>query len=269
MNPSKDGSEAQQAALAYAALGWSVVPIVPRGKRPLVSWEEFQSRRAGSDEIRTWFKRWPGAGVGVVTGFVSGLLVLDVDPRHGGEDSLAELCARHGALPVTVEAVTGSGGRHLYFRHPGHGVANRAGFAPGLDLRGDGGLVVAPPSGHPSGGHYRWAPGRDPQSLSPADMPGWLLSDVPDTTGGAGWPAAYWRELVRSGVGEGARNNTIASFAGHLLHRGVDIDVVIELLLCWNAIRCRPPLPDEEVVATVHSIRRTQLRHAEREEPPG
>lgn len=80
-----------------------------------------------------------------------------------------------------------------------------------------------------------------------------LLSDAGTR---AGHPVAYWRELIARGVPEGRRNSTIASFAGHLLWRGVDPDVVAELLLCWNRERCEPPLPDEEVLRTVASITR-------------
>ena len=74
---------------------------------------------------------------------------------------------------------------------------------------------------------------------------------------------SYWRHLVREGVLEGERNSTIASLSGHLLWHGVDPDVAVELLLCWNAVRCRPPLSDDEVVRTAESIVRLHRRHAE------
>jgi hypothetical protein len=101
---------------------------------------------------------WPDTGIAVRTGAESGLVVLDVDPQHGGDDTLAELLAAHGVLPITVECFTGGGGRHIYFRHPGGEVRNSAGkVGPGLDIRGDGGYVVAPPSPHPSGRRYEWS----------------------------------------------------------------------------------------------------------------
>ncbi|MCX8114682.1 MAG: bifunctional DNA primase/polymerase, partial [Burkholderiaceae bacterium] len=105
----------EAAALAYAARGWSPIPIEPRGKRPLVPWLEFQQRIADAEEIAAWFARWPDANVGIVTGRVSGIVVVDVDAQHGGLDSLRALEREHGALPTTVEAITGGGGRHLYF----------------------------------------------------------------------------------------------------------------------------------------------------------
>ncbi|HKJ07721.1 MAG TPA: bifunctional DNA primase/polymerase [Gammaproteobacteria bacterium] len=251
----------EQAALAYRARGWSVIPIRRADKRPALPWQLYQEQPAGEDEIRGWFRRWPDANVAIVTGRLSGLVVLDVDPGHGGEESLRALVTEHGRLPATVQARTGGGGRHLYFRHPGGTVHNKVGLAPGIDLRGDGGLVVAPPSVHRSGRRYRWSRGCDPSALKPAPLPAWLLAIARK---GAGHSREHWRRLTQDGVGEGERNSTLASLAGHLLWRGVDPQVVLELLLCWNAQRCRPPLADDEVVRTVESI----VRLHEESDPP-
>ncbi len=242
-----------EAALAYRSRGWSVVPVRPADKRPAVPWQAYQEQRAHEDEIRGWFKRWPDANLAIVTGRLSGLVVLDVDPGHGGDGSLERLISEHGSLPVTVQACTGGGGRHLYFRHPGGVVHNQVGLAPGIDLRGDGGLVVAPPSLHRSGRRYRWVRGCSPAAAEPAPLPPWLLA-VARKGAGRGHSREHWRRLTRQGVGEGERNATVASLAGHLLWRGVDPEVVLELLLCWNARRCRPPLADEEVARTVDSV---------------
>jgi hypothetical protein len=255
----RTGGDVHAAALAYAARGWSVVPIESRGKRPLVPWLEFQRRIAAADEIDGWFRRWPEANVGIVTGRVSGLTVVDIDPRHGGAASLERVGDEHGPLPRTVEAETGGGGRHLYFAYPGQLVHNRVGIRPGIDLRADGGCVVAPPSLHPSGRRYRWARGCGPDEVPLAALPGWLLPEA-HGDGPRGHPLAYWRELVRGDVAEGTRNNTLASLAGHLLWHGVDPPVVHELLLAFNRVRCRPPLPDEEVAQVVASITRLHER---------
>jgi len=244
----------QAAAIGYLSLGWSVIPMQPRGKRPLIRWTQYQSERATQRDIEHWFQRWPDANVGVVTGAISGLLVLDVDARHGGDASLAQLERACGALEPTVECLTGGGGRHLYFRHFGQPVPNKVGFRDGLDLRGDGGVVVAPPSIHPNGRPYRWREGRGPDAMGPAPMPSWLQGILSGSAKHPGHPLSHWRALVRQGIDEGARNATIASLAGHLLWREVDADVVLELLLCWNRQRCRPPLADAEVAATVESI---------------
>ncbi|HWP00704.1 MAG TPA: bifunctional DNA primase/polymerase [Methylococcus sp.] len=258
----EEAMDMRDAALRYLARGWSVIPVLPGSKRPLVPWLMFQQRRPTPAQVHDWFRRWPDANVAVVTGTVSGLVVLDIDVQHGGAESLARLEQIHGALPSTLEAVTGGGGRHLYFAHPGGILHNRVGIEPGIDLRGDGGYVVAPPSLHPSGRRYRWAPTVD-FDTAPAAMPGWLTRRLLQPFGRVGHPLAHWRQLVRAGVKEGERNNTIASLAGHLLWRGVDPAVTLDLLLCWNAVRCRPPLPEDEVTRTVESITRLHLRQEE------
>ena len=123
----------------YTGRGWSIIPIRPGDKRPLVRWEELQHRRAAEEEARGWFRTWPDAGVGIVTGAISGLVVIDVDRRHGGDVGLEKLEQEHGRLPTTVECRTGGGGRHFYFAHPGGLIRNVVGLAPGVDLRADGG----------------------------------------------------------------------------------------------------------------------------------
>lgn len=247
----------------YMRRGWSIIPIRSGDKRPLVQWEEFQDRRPGEAEIRGWFRTWPDAGIGIVTGTVSGLVVLDVDVRHGGDVALEQLEREHDPIPTTLECRTGGGGCHLYFAHPGGLVRNKVGLAPGVDIRADGGYVVAPPSLHASGLRYVWADGRAPDNIGIAPLPDWLRRYAIDEPTRRGYPIAHWRRLISEGVPAGERNNTIASLAGHLLRHSVDAAVVMELLLCWNRIRCRPPLADEEVAAVVTSISRLHARDEE------
>jgi hypothetical protein len=224
-----------------------------REKRPLVAWQAYQEAPPTHADVDAWYARWPDANVGIVTGALSGLVVVDVDPRHGGEASIAEWQRLHGALPHTVEARSGGGGRHLYFAHPGRVVHNRVALLPGVDVRGDGGLIVAPPSIHPSGRRYAWVNAPGAVDLSP--LPPALLERVAPR-GRRGHTVRFWRDLLAEGVAEGSRNDSIAALAGHLLWRGVDAHVVTELVLCWNRVRCRPPLADAEVVRTVASIAR-------------
>jgi len=259
MQPSGDMAEA---ALAYSTGGWSTVPLAAGSKQPLVPWQELQQRRALPDEIHGWFRRWPDANLGVVTGAISNIVVIDIDPRHGGQAALQLLEDDTGPIPSTLEAATGGGGRHLYFAHPGRPVRNRAGLRPGIDLRGDGGLVVVPPSLHPSGRRYAWAPGHGFGEADPAPLPPRLLQEVTGRGSRQGHPPTYWRALLAEGVPEGRRNSSIASLAGHLLWHEVDPDVVTEILLCWNRQRCRPPLADDEVTRTVESITRLHRREA-------
>lgn len=254
--PASQPARMQQAALDALARGWSVIPIAAGGKRPLIPWRVFQTRPARPDEVRAWFQRWPQANLALVTGARSGLVVIDVDPRHGGTASLAAQQAAAGPLPATLSAASGGGGRHLYFAHPGGRIGNRTGLRPGLDLRGDGGYIVAPPSRHASGEPYRWT---SAPTAALAPLPTWL---IPAARPRPGRTRAEWQALLRAGVAEGARNNGIASLAGHLLHHGVDPSIALELLLSWNQARCRPPLTDAEVARTLESVRRTRARHA-------
>jgi hypothetical protein len=258
--PRSANSSTLRAALDYLARGWSVLPIEPRGKRPLVPWLALQTRHADEAEIRAWFERHPDANVGIVTGAISGMVVVDIDPRHGGAASLADLELEHGALPVTAEVITGGGGRHLYYAHPGGTVPNKVGLRSGIDVRGDGGCVVTPPSLHPSGRRYRWAAARNPDRVALAPLPAWLRAALLQPPPRGTHPVQHWRELVQQRVAPGARNNTLASLAGHLLHRGIDPEVCVTLLLAWNRQHCRPPLADDEVAGIVASIQRTAQR---------
>jgi hypothetical protein len=241
-----------EAANHYLALGWSVLPLRRRTKRPLIRWEHLQHKRPSEEEISEWFRRWPDANIGIVTGEISNLIVLDIDPKHGGDSMLGQLEQKFGMLPDTVEAVTGGEGRHLYFAHPFGLTRNRTGLAQGIDLRGDGGYIVAPPSIHPSGRPYKWAAGRSPEEITLAPLPRWMLVPVRGPRVGRSLP--QWRKLVQEGVAEGERNSTIASLTGHLLWHGVDPEVALEVLLAWNRMRCRPPLDDTEVARVVASI---------------
>lgn len=184
--------ELSGAALDAAGRGWSVVPMhtvtagrcscgdpscPAPGKHTHVAWKRRMRDAADAEQVRRWWRRWPQANLGVVTGAVSGLVVLDVDPRHGGGQSLAVLEDIHGPVPTTVESLTGGGGQHLYFRHPGTHVPCRP-IAPGLDVKGDGGIVVCPPSAHVSGRLYAWEAGCAPGEAPLADPPWWLRAMV-------------------------------------------------------------------------------------------
>lgn len=168
------GNSIEEAALDYLARGWSVIPVREKAKRPAVPWKAYQEKYVSEETLHDWFRRSPDYNVAVVTGALSGIVVMDVDPRHGGNESLRKLEREHGPLPKTVESITGGGGRHVYFSHPGELVPNRTNIEPGIDLRGDGGCIVAPPSIHPSGKRYRWKKGRAPGDLKLSHLPGWL-----------------------------------------------------------------------------------------------
>jgi hypothetical protein len=182
------------------------------------------------------------------------LFVIDIDGLDG-EASLKQLEGAHSPLPATVEVITPRPGRHLYFRWPQSPVRNSAGkIAAGIDTRGEGGFVIAPPSKHPSGRAYSWSV--DSASAF-AQAPQWLLDKITEPKNGNGngaTPSAAWRDLVMTGVDEGGRNDTVTRLAGYLLRRYADAVVVYELLVCWNMLRCRPPLPARDIERVVLSI---------------
>jgi hypothetical protein len=182
-----------RAALDYAAHGWAVFPVQgvsggrcgcrvhdcsSSGKHPLTR-RGVKDATTDREVIAAWWKRWPGANLALATGTASGVIVIDVDPPRG-ELSLTRLLDAGYELPETARVETGSGGLHLYFAAPGFGLGNSAGRLPGvalelagIDLRGDGGYVVAPPSVHFSGARYSWIAGE----REPGAAPGWLAPD--------------------------------------------------------------------------------------------
>lgn len=199
-------------ALALARAGLPVFPLVERGKEPRIpsahpdgdpvrgkcagacgkEGHGFHDAAKNEATIRAWWARWPDANLGVPTGAVSGLDVLDLDAPKGVA-SLAGLEAVHGEVPRTLTVRTGGGGLHLYFLHA-EGLRNRAGVAEGIDVRGDGGYVVVPPSIHPSGRRYEALHGANADLTEFANWPSWLLALVvkprPEAGGGAaGAPA--------------------------------------------------------------------------------
>lgn len=125
------------------------------GKHPRVD-GGFKAATTDPDLIRSWWAKWPNANVAIATGAVSGIVVVDVDPKRGGLDSLEALEKQVGPIPMGAAVYTGGDGAHSYLAHPGGHVPNKQNLLPGLDVRGDGGYVVAPPSLHESGQRYEW-----------------------------------------------------------------------------------------------------------------
>lgn len=248
-----DYGQLLEAALDYAQRGWSVIPIVPRDKRPAIPWSPYQHQAASASAIGVWWDVDPRRNVGIVTGKISGLVVLDVD----GEEGLASVRGR--VLPVTPVAKTGKG-FHYYFAHPGFELPNAVGILPGVDVRADGGYVVAPPSIHASGRRYVWSPELSPDDVDLAPCPDWVLRFLQPNPTGKGRPVEDWRGLVDQGVGDGERNSSVARLSGHLLRKHVDPFVVLDLILCWNKVKNRPPLDDDEAAEVVDSIAKMELR---------
>lgn len=258
-------------ALRYSKLGLSIIPLhstkngrctcgredCPKpGKHPvLLQWKEYQSRPATEEEINDWWTRWPRANIGIVTGAVSGIIVLDVDGPTGEET----IKTHRLALPPTRCAKTGGGGWHYYFRHPGEQISNFVKKLPGIDLRADGGYVVAPPSLHSSGNRYEWS--INPAQADLADPPNWLLELIQTTKTGRLDPEEWEKDIP-----EGQRNEELTRRAGSLLARGIPAAEVLTMLLAWNEKHCKPPLLEKEVRAIVESIAKRESQKPPRNE---
>ncbi len=232
------------AASRYAAGGLSVIPCDASTKRPLVKWERFQADRAADTQVREWWERWPDAGIGIVTGSISGLVVVDIDTdAPAAPDAVAH---RFGATPRAAR--TPRGGQHHYYRHPGKIVPNAvrlAGFDFPVDLRGDGGYVIAPPSAG-----YSWertAP-RDALPVFPLDA----IASRQRREHRAQTPAEGWRGLL-NGVQQGKRNASLAQLVGVMFAKGTDRDVARSVARDF-ATRCQPPLDPDEAEAVFASI---------------
>ena len=225
-----------------AAQGWRLFPLASRSKKPSI--KEWQNR-ATSDpaQLAVWERENPGCNWGLATGQKSGVVVLDVD-GHEGKKSFDALT--DGKIPQTRTVATASGG-HFYYRPPEGGLRNSASkLAPCLDIRGDGGYVVVPPSIHPTGRAYIWK-----QELPLLPFPEeWAARlrkpNLPTVSGDD-----------RAGViREGQRNTTLASLGGTMRRRGMAPAAIEAALLAENAQRCNPPLPDAEVRTIAQSVSR-------------
>jgi hypothetical protein len=268
-----------RAAIAYASrLNWSVFPLHTPGR--LCSCHNPNCKSVGKHPrtknglkaastnlnlIAEWWTKWPDANIAIATGQESGFVVLDVDPRHGGEDSLGLLINKYGQLPNTIEAITGGGGRHILFKNPGH-VKNRTNILPGLDVRGEGGYIVVSPSLHACGKRYEWELSSRPLKVPLSDMPEWLLQTILEPVQGkpVKKPDNYWVKVIQ-GVGEGERNMSAASFVGYLLRHGIAAPIVYELVLLWNE-RNSPPESIEVIDTTFNSILKRELKRLKKDE---
>ncbi|KAA0219700.1 MAG: bifunctional DNA primase/polymerase [Phycisphaerae bacterium] len=238
------------AALQYAAVGLPVFPCAPCQKRPITE-HGFHDATTDEAPIRVWWRDHPGANIGVPTGAVSSIIVLDIDPRHGGDVSIEDLAHRYGSLPETAMSLTGGGGRHLFLKHPGGQVRCTHGeLAPGIDVKGDGGYVVMPPSIHPNGNAYAWELSSDIVEVRPASCPEWLLKLF------AVRPIDATVAAPANSIPKGERNGTLARLAGAMRRVGMSPAEILAALRQVNADRCSPPVSPREVEQIATSIGR-------------
>lgn len=262
-------SDQGQTALTYGRLGWPVFPVHSiredggctcrdgracdsPAKHPRTA-NGLNDAATDEDTIRDWWQRWPNANIGVRT---DAFVVLDVDPRNGGEASLEDLIHDHGRDWLdTLTSLTGGGGQHYIFRAP-VGMRIHSGTSknlpPGIDIRGIGNYIVAPPSVHASGNFYRWEGDAGPDEAEPAALPGWLLELL--TGRGALRLVANDQGFVLPKVVDRNRNVTLTSIAGSMRRRGFGENAIVAALLVENDERCDPPLSEREVRRIASSI---------------
>lgn len=234
-------------AKAYASKGWQCFPLRPRDKTPIVRWADV----ATTDEtmLTGWWDNNPDANIGIACGKRSGIVVIDVDAGKGGYESLEVLQDQHGRFPSTPVAQTGGGGEHIFFKHPGVEIRNSASrLAPGIDVRGDGGYVVAAPSIHPNGNEYKWTV--RPSETPLADLPDWIVKLLEDT------PAEALPVSSNGIIANGARNQTLTQLAGSMRRKSFDEDAIFAALKEHNQRHCSPPLSDGEVYVIARSVAR-------------
>ncbi|MBW6475273.1 MAG: bifunctional DNA primase/polymerase, partial [Anaerolineaceae bacterium] len=225
-----------QAAFHYLAVGFSVIPLKPRGKKPLIPWQEYQTRQPTEDEIREWFTKTDN-NIGIVCGRISGITVVDFDTAEAIE------FARGKGFPSVPQVQTAKG-FHAYCQYEsGHRNFQKRANLPGIDLRAEGGYVVAPPSTHETGYTYKWSVPLGGVELP--TVPDWVLVAKPEDK----QPLS---ELY-TGCDAGERNNGLARLVGSWLNDGGTLEEILTQARIWNATN-NPPLPEKELIATVHSI---------------
>lgn len=251
-NNQKDNVTAVMARL-YLKNKWSVIPVNSREKKGsyINSWKPYQNKLASKKQIIEWWSRWPDAGIAIITGQFSGIIVLDIDPRNGGNNTI-----KNKTLPVTITVKTGGGGTHYYYKYPDNFehipcFSGENVNLPGLDLKGDGGFVYAPPSEHPSGNKYEFfdTMGVNEQELS--EPPEWLIKVIKDHSQNKS--KKITEKDFDQTIIEGNRNEQLTRLAGSLLTK-MSPEIVLSFLKYHNQKKCKPPLPDWEVKNIVKSI---------------
>jgi len=234
------------------------------GKHPRGRWRERCSVAATEEIIEAELRRHPDSNLGVVTGEVSGVIVLDIDSEEGKEALSEALGLKDGELPLAPTVRTGGGGWHVYVRWPKDAtMAPRTGVRvlPGVDIRAEGAFVVVPPSRHASGSRYEWLPGR---SVFDVELPEIDLSVFQRRRGRHGTQddaaLSWYDSALVHGTPTGKRNQTAARLAGRYFGLGLSRTEAETLLSAWNE-KCQPPLERDELTTVIESI-----MHRERDE---
>src|SRR5699024_193943 len=249
----KDRNANLNAAMAYSQmLDWHIFPIYFKSKVPITE-HGFKDATNNEEQIQRWWKEHPYAGIGLPTGRVNNIVVLDIDPRNGGDVSFDSLIDEYGILSDTVHCLTGGGGHHYYFKYDSRINKSSIEGYPGIDIQSNGKYVVLPPSTHPNGKGYEWELSSKPVITPIANIPDWLVKmTFEEQAKKKAKPAKAYLDILQ-GVNDGNRNSSLMSLIGYLLSKKIDYQIAYELVLLWNQ-RNEPPLKDEVVTRAFNNM---------------
>lgn len=230
---------------------WSVIPC-KADKKPYVAWEPYQTQRATEEQIRDWWKTYPDANVGIVTGAISDLTVVDLDSAAGATSFFEHLPSN-----LVCPTVKSPKGQHLYFRYK-EGIRNRARFLPDCDVRSEGGYIMAPPSSI-NGNAYSWIEGRSIKEVEVPILPDNISSIIfnfslrpPDDTLPT-TPNADTLPSTGMSFNEGTRDQSLFHIANCLVKGGMPEHEIQQILgLIGNKI-CNPPFPEKDIYEKIKS----------------
>jgi RecA-family ATPase len=230
-----------KSALEYSSMGFCILPVSPNDKKPLLtSWTRFTKEKPTEEMITNWFTALKPVGVGMVTGSISGVIVVDIDTKSG-----LDYMDITNKYPTEIISRTPSGGFHLFYRHPGFEVRNRVDVIKGVDVRGDGGFIVLPPTSR-NGEFYSWI-----SFGNIGEYPTELLGDK--ESHGLQSNNEKWISDIMKGVKRGNRNNSAARLAGYLFGKAIPFDIIVSILYKWNENN-DPPMNKMELDATLQSV---------------
>ena len=234
-----------KAALEYAANGWAVLPIVANAKNPAC---EHGVKDATTDEtqIRKWFEQKPNLNIGVATGQASGIVVVDIDPRNGGEQSFERLETELGKLPETPIQLTAGGGIHYLFKYQ-QDMKKRS-LDAGIDFLGDGAYFVVSPS-RIDDKAYEWEVSSDVSEVPIIDLPESWVKKINDTK-------RKKNSKANQPIIQGNRDDGLTAIAGELRRVGMSESAIFSALEITNIEQCEPPLPLSDIVRISKSISR-------------
>lgn len=225
-----------KAALKYSESGFSVIPV-KKDKKPFITWEKYQRERAAPEQIITWWDKYPVANIGIITGGISNLNVIDIDTQEG-MDALNEMLSDSLMTPI---ARTPRGGWH-YYHQSQNGLGNATGFIEGCDFRAEGGYIIAPPSEG-----YAWLPDLSIFEVAPTSLPDSILKLLKETTQGVN------HEKVRQvDFSKGKRDDSLFHTALNLLKGGTSMEEVKTVIVALGST-CKPPFPAKEALIKVES----------------